>query len=139
MNMRQHSGFSLMELMIAVAIVGILASVAYPAYVNYTKQAKRADAKAALVSFANAMERWYTANNTFLGAAAGGTDTGAPDSSVFPSQSPFTGTANYNLTINSATATTYELRATGLDGLASDSCSPLWINEQGGRGPDGCW
>jgi len=50
-------GFTLIELMIAVAIVGILASIAIPNYRQYITKGKRAEAQGALVTFANAMEQ----------------------------------------------------------------------------------
>ena len=51
-------GFSLIELMIAVAIVGILAGIAYPSYQESVRDSRRADAKGALLGFANSMERF---------------------------------------------------------------------------------
>lgn len=112
-------GFTLIELMIVIAIVAIVASLGYPAYTESTKKARRADAKSALLSFSQSMERHFTVNNTYLGAGAGGADTGAP--AIFPTEAPLDGSAKYyDLTINAATLTTYTLRATPKNAQAGD-------------------
>jgi type IV pilus assembly protein PilE len=139
MNIGKTKGFSLIELIIAVAIIGILTTIAYPAYTDYVRQSKRSDARAALVSFANAMERQFTRNNTFAGLAVGDEDEGAPAPSVFPSRIPLTntGATTYTLRIAAAGASTYTLEATSSFG--DTDCSPLTIDESGNRGPAGCW
>ncbi|MCG8537230.1 MAG: type IV pilin protein [Pseudomonadales bacterium] len=113
------SGFTLIELMIVVAIIAIIATVAYPAYTESSKKARRADAKGAMMGFSQAMERHFTENNTYLGAANGGGNTGAPG--IYPSEAPIDGGQKfYDLTIQAATATTYTLRATPKNGQAGD-------------------
>lgn len=62
---RLNSGFTLIELMITVAIVAIIASIAYPSYQNSTNKARRADGQAALLDIMNAQERYFTENNTY--------------------------------------------------------------------------
>jgi type IV pilus assembly protein PilE len=112
-------GFTLIELMIVIAILGILAAIAIPSYQDSVRKAKRADAQGALMGLANAMERYFTINNTFLGAASGGGDTGAP--TIFSTQVPVDGgTAYYNLTISAATASSYTLTATAIGSQAGD-------------------
>lgn len=108
---KNQKGFTLIELLIVIAIIGILASIAYPSYQSYLYKARRADGKAALVNFGNAMERYYTEKYTYTGAASGGNDTGSP--TIFATEAPLDGnTKYYDLTINAATSTTYTLRAT---------------------------
>lgn len=64
---RQFSkGFSLIELMIAVAIVGILAAVAYPSYQEYVRDSQRAVAASCLMEIAAGLERNYAANLTYV-------------------------------------------------------------------------
>ncbi len=108
--------------MIVVAIVGILAAVAYPAYQDQVKKARRADAQGVLMSFANTMERYYTENNNYTGAAGtAGTpaDTGAPR--IFETEAPLDGsTKYYDLTIKAATASTYTLCADPKNGQLGD-------------------
>lgn len=66
MNKLLNRGFTLIELMIVVAIVAILASVAYPAYTSSILKGKRAEARAALTELMQQQERYMTQNNTYL-------------------------------------------------------------------------
>jgi len=125
--LKTQKAFTLIELMVVVAIIGIMASIAYPNYQDSVRRSRRADAKGALLNFANAMERHFTETNSYCDAGGGGgantcfggaVDTGINDSGspiVFSTVSPLDGTtAYYNLTIvpGSITQTTYNLRAT---------------------------
>jgi type IV pilus assembly protein PilE len=132
--MMRNNGFTLLELMIVVAIIGLLAAVAYPSYQDHTRKARRTDAQSMLASFANAMERYYTSGFTYMDAGttdtnANGTgDTGAP--TIFPTQSPKDGaTKFYNLTINAVTASSYTLRATPIGGQVGDGILELTNTE----------
>lgn len=72
---RAQSGFTLIELMIVVAIIGILAAVAYPAYTDSVRKGKRAEARAALLNLLQQQERYMTQMNTYEIFAAGATGT----------------------------------------------------------------
>lgn len=120
----KNHGFTLIELMIAVAIVGILASIVYPSYQNSIRQAHRADAQVALVSLANDMEKQYTQTSSYVGLQDRTTD-------------------YYTVTIN-ATSTSYVLTATPIDGSsqANDACGSLTLDNFGQKGAamnSGCW
>lgn len=66
--MKISKGFTLVELMIVVAIVGILSAIAYPSYRESVIKAHRTDGKAALLAAAQAMERYYTENQNYASA-----------------------------------------------------------------------
>ena len=65
MPTRQSTGFTLIELMVAVAIAAILASIAWPAYQKSVQRSRRADAMSALAVVAQAQERWRGNNNSY--------------------------------------------------------------------------
>ena len=122
----RENGFTLIELVITIAIVAILASVALPAYNESVAKARRSDAQGALMGLAGAMERHFTTNGTYLGAGTDANDDGDAASAgvptIFSSSSPVDGSAvYYNLTINSdVTASAYTLLATAVGGQADD-------------------
>lgn len=131
--MKKQHGFNLIELMVVVAIIGIIAAIAYPSYTEQVRKSRRADCAGAVTSLASAMERFYTVNNTYLGAAAGGGNTGAP--AVFATSCPVDGgTTTYNLTISAATASTYTVQAAPAGAQASDKCGTLTLTNTGLKG-----
>ena len=71
--MRKIKGFTLIELMITVAIVAILASVAVPSYLEHVRTARRDDAKKNLMEAAQTMESFYALNMTYVGSNTGTT------------------------------------------------------------------
>lgn len=134
--MKKQHGFNLIELMIVVAIVGIIAAVAYPSYLEQIRQSRRADCSGALASLGSSMERFFTINNTYRGAAAGGADTGAP--AIFSATCPVDGgAATYNLTIQAATGSTYTVQAAPVGPQANDECGTLTLTNTGLKGVTG--
>lgn len=116
-------GITLMELMIVVAILGIISAIAYPAYQDYVTNARRADSQGALLAASNAMERYFTRNGTYVGAAAG---------TEFPSTAP-EGDAMYNLSVAASTQTTYTLRATPIAGTVMAGDGYFEVSSTGAR------
>jgi len=133
------NGFTLVELMVTVAIIGILAGIAYPSYQESILRSRRADAKGALLGLSNAMERHYTETSAYTGAAVSNGNTGLPE--IFAQQSPVEGgTAYYTLTIQASTASTFTLRATPTSIQSDDICGNLEITHTGVKTPaTGCW
>lgn len=135
-------GFSLIELMIVVAIIGIIAAVAYPSYQSHVEKARRSDAQGALTAFSAAMERHYTENGTYQGAAQGGNDTGAPAPTLFPSEAPLDGSVKYyDLRITAVARNTYTLTATPKGAQSGDGAMRLLSNgtKQWDRDGAGTW
>lgn len=133
MSRIQQAGVTLIELMIVIVIIGIIASFAYPSYRNNVLDARRAECAGTLSGFANAMERYYSVNGSYLGAASGGANTGSP--AVHPAACPVDGgDATYDLTIAAATASTFRLQAAPVGGQADDSCGTLSLTNTGLKG-----
>ena len=134
--MKKQRGFNLIELMMVVAIVGLLAAFAYPSYLEQVRKTKRADCAGALTSLGSAMERFFTVNSTYQGAGAGGGNTGTP--TIFQASCPVDGgTATYNLTIQAATASTYNVQAAPVGGQTADKCGTLTLTNTGLKGVTG--
>ena len=129
-------GFSLIELMIVIAIVGVLAAVALPNYNRYIARASRADARSQLLQAAQFMQRFYSANDRF--------DVDRSNNAVLDQmpanlkQSPADGNALYMLAIPAGTLTnaSYVLQMVPVEGtrMANDECATLTFSSTGIRG-----
>ena len=131
-------GFTLIELMIAIAIVGILASLAYPSYVQHVQRGHRVEARTALLEAQQFMERFYAANSRYTTDTAGTTSPSLPTRlQNVPADSP-----RYTLSVN-ASVNAYTLTATT---TVSDGCGNLTLTHTGVKGRSGsgmsvqdCW
>ncbi|PHQ23911.1 pilus assembly protein PilE [Marinobacter guineae] len=134
MKTKLHTGFTLIELMITVAIIAIIAAIAFPLYQNQIEQTRRTTAQSDLLELTQWMERRYS--NGFDYRDAG-------NNPVLPfNQSPQNGTAFYNISfVGNATRDTFTLQAVPTGGQANDDCGTLTLDEQGNRGAAqaGCW
>ncbi len=132
-SMNSTRGFTLIEVMITVAIVGILAAIAYPSYQSYILRSHRSEGMALLSEAAARMERYYAQNSTYATAT--------------PSRLGLTSTANattvnsangyYSLSLGTPSATSYSLSATPQNAQASDSCGTLTLDSTGLKGAAG--
>jgi len=118
-------GFTLLELMATVAIVAILASIALPAYQQQIARGKRADVQTVLVEDAAYMQRYYAANNTYVGATA---------ASMPAAQSPRSGGANYTIADPVTTSSTFTLTAQRTGTMANDKCGNFTYDNLGQKG-----
>ncbi|MBW0149435.1 type IV pilin protein [Marinobacter arenosus] len=139
MHYKKTKGFTLIELMIVVAIIGIIAAIAYPSYLEQVKSTRRGDAQGALMSFASAMERYYTQNGDYLGAAGSGSAISAtltaPNASVFPSEAPVDGSTKfYDLRVYDLQSNSFILRAIPKGAQAGDGF--LQLSSTGARAWD---
>ncbi|SDU20418.1 type IV pilin protein [Halopseudomonas salegens] len=128
----QQSGFTLIEVMVVVAIVGILAAVAYPAYTEQVKKTRRAEVSSVLLENAHMLERHYTRNGSYEGGQVHGLMT----------QSPTSGSAVYSITVT-RTEDTYLLEAVAVIGgvMEGDTCATYSLDQLGQRTPVNtrCW
>ena len=108
-----NNGFTLVEIMIVLAIVGILAFFAYPNYQNYLTRSYRNEAKYALLDLANQMENYYSKHQTYESAAVNLTAL----------------TNRYTLSVIQASKTTYILQATPINTDAY--CQSFTLNQDG--------
>ena len=99
-------GYTLIELMVVVAIIGIISAIALPSYQSYTCDTYRGQAVAQLRVCALALDRFYSDGFTYVGAVINGTG-----SSVCTNRSPVEGAAKFDITLVSATVSDYTVRA----------------------------
>jgi type IV pilus assembly protein PilE len=144
--MEQQRGFTIIELMIAVAIIAILAAVALPAYNDYVQRSKLVEAFTGLADFRVRMEQFYQDNRRYDGAGLNGCGSAAPNSKFFtfacaPGAAPAqtytitaTGVANQGLTnfvytLNEANVRATTTLGTGWTGAPNPAC---WVRRKDG-------
>ncbi|MGX2033042.1 type IV pilin protein [Methylocaldum gracile] len=136
-GIRKIRGFTLMELMIAVAVVGILAAVAFPSYQSQVIKTRRSDGKAALMSAAAKQEQYYLDNKTYANTMTALGYSANPASSA---------EGYYQISITASSATAFTLQAAPQGSQTSDTvCDNLTLNNLGTKTESGsgtvndCW
>ncbi len=112
-------GFTLIELMITVAIIGILSAIAIPSYQDYVKRGRIVDAVSVLSSMQIGMEQHFQDRRTYDGACAAGSVVPAPAS---------LNTAYFTFTCPTKNADEYSILATGTGAMAGFSYSLVFKN-----------
>ncbi len=137
--MNSQKGFTLIELMITVAVVGILASIAVPAYSNYVKRGKIAEATSKLSARRVQMEQYYLDNRTYLN-----TNSGWPCDDISLAKDK---TENFSFDCPDITSLRYTLRAQGQGSMSGFvytvdqgyNKSTTITNVSGWAGNGTCW
>lgn len=133
----KQTGFSLIELMVAVAIIGIIVSIAYPSYQSMIVSTHRGAAQADLMSLAAAMERHKAASFTYKAAALSAADTGKPN--IFhqhsPSAEPYD-KRKYDLYIAQASGGAYLIEARPVSGTPQANDGKVMLYSDGRRAWD---
>ena len=125
--MTQARGFTLIEIMVVVAIVAILAAIAMPSYNRYTFRSRRVDGKNLLLSVANAQERYYATYNRYGSLTAIGFANPAPS-----------GNGYYNVTVvipAGSSSQSYTATAQPQNTQSTDACGALTVNSTGVKTP----
>lgn len=130
MNTRHQRGFTLIELMITVAVIGILAAVAYPSYTQYVIRANRSAAQAQMMDIANRQQQFLLANRAYASKTALEASGYAPPASV-------TEKYGYTITVGTATVPSFLITFTPTGSQAVDG--DLTLNSEGVKTPIAKW
>lgn len=122
-------GFTLIEILIAVAIVGILAMIAYPSYTQYVIKTNRVDAQSKMMEISQKLMQYKAANGNFTGATI--TDNNIYGSTNFPQ----TGDTTYTFTLNVSDAHSWTLTAKPESSSIQDGNGNIVLNHEGQK----CW
>lgn len=121
-------GFTLVELMVVIAIVAILVALALPSYTRYIRKANRGEAQQLLLNWSNNQEIWRAAHTTYAGSG----DIAVPTHD------------KYNFSVTGTSATAFILTADPTGDQAKDEertvpCDPLTLDQSNGKNPPECW
>lgn len=136
---RSEEGFSLVEVLVVLALAAVLLSLALPNYREQVARTRRVQAQAGLLEDAQSMQRYYAANNTYENAT---------DASLATARTPREGdVASYTLSVMATppTLTGWTLVATPVGPMTGDRCGSLTLDSLGVKGATGtapvaeCW
>lgn len=128
-SLRSLRAFTLLELMIALAVIGVLSAIAYPLYTTHVQKSHRTAAQSALMELAARQASWRSKHTSY----GDKTDLlGITPSIPDPSDS------YYSFAV-AATTTTFIITAAPQGGQAADSCGPLTMTQNLSGAPSNCW
>lgn len=129
-------GFTLIEVMIVVAIIAILAAIAYPSYQDSVSRSKRSGAKTVLLANAAWLERQYTVTSRYDRYFKNGVDTAMSSGELPVTEAPIEqGAKAYDIAFSASGPSTngYVLEATPKNAMLGDKCGTLTLNQRGDR------
>lgn len=126
----RQRGFTLIELMIVVAIVGILSAIAYPSYTQYTIRANRAAAQSEMMAIANRQQQFLLTNRNYV-------DKGTLEASGYALPTDLANKYNYTIALGGGAVPFFTLTFTPTGTQASDG--NLAVNSDGVKTPDYKW
>jgi type IV pilus assembly protein PilE len=146
MTMQCKRGFTLIELMITVAIIGVLAAIAYPSYLSYVRKANRSAAQQFMMDVATKEQQVLMDMRGYVAVGATAYFQNAPDATSNPGVSlavPDKASANYDFTVTlpGTTPPTFIITAVAKTAAQkeADGNANLTLNEKGDKTPSGKW
>jgi type IV pilus assembly protein PilE len=128
----KQGGFTLIELMITVAIVGVLSAIAYPAYTSHLIKGNRAAAKAQMLDIANREQQFLLANRAYANKAT-------LEASGYSLPAELTTKYTYDVVPGAGTPPTYVITFTPVVGSSQASDGALTLNSDGVKTPASKW
>lgn len=128
---KKTSGFTIVELLVAIAIIGILSTIAFPSYQDSIRKSRRSDAHAGLSAMLLEQENYRMLNSAYASAFGTGSNDVKNPSSEY-----------YSFSISGTSASAYTLKATAKTGSsqAKDTgCTEITINQSDTKLPAACW
>lgn len=123
-------GFTLIELMIVVAVIGILSAIAYPAYTQYVIRSYRVSAQTQMLDIANRQQQFFIANRTYA------TKTQI-ESNGFGLETDLARRYDYSITLGTASVPSYTIQFTAKSNQLSDG--NLTLDSTGAKTPASKW
>ncbi|HEX8010172.1 MAG TPA: type IV pilin protein [Casimicrobiaceae bacterium] len=126
----RRRGFTLLEVMIVVAIVALLAAIALPLYTQQLRRSARAEAQSFLTSAASSQQQFLIDRRSYAASLA-----------ALNATPPADLTGKYTFTVAAADGPppTFTLTATATGDQANDACPTLMLDSSGSKSPDTCW